>query len=269
MYSGKKGVSAVVQSMLGGIISVAAVLMAAILICIFLPAKPVKSADDTDGIRYIKSQESADVEEVDRIRLAQREAVIQAQRQEIGAEIEAGTKSIFSYFTDYAIMGDSRAVGFYYYGFLAKERVIADGGWTIRDIEEHLAELKNLHPGMVFLCFGLNDVSIGYWDSPEAYALEYKEILERLHEELPTTTFYVSSILPARDPAFDRSAAWRDIPVWSDTVKVMCREEGIPFVECSEIAAKYDYLWDVDGIHVTDEFYPHWARQMIAAVYVN
>ena len=39
------------------------------------------------------------------------------------------------------------------------------------------------------------------------------------------------------------------------------------FVDNSETAAKYTDLWEPDQIHVQRDFYPHWATDLIMAVY--
>lgn len=74
-------------------------------------------------------------------------------------------------------------------------------------------------------------------------------------------TVVVSSILPAQDPAFEKSSKWRNIPEWSEAVGAACAENGIPFADNTEICQTYADLWQPDGIHVRPEFYPYWAPQ--------
>ena len=47
-----------------------------------------------------------------------------------------------AFLDDYALMGDSRAYGFFYYGFMPDERVFAKPGATINMIPERLDELR-------------------------------------------------------------------------------------------------------------------------------
>ena len=78
-------------------------------------------------------------------------------------------------------------------------------------------------------------------------------------------TVVVSSILPAQDPAFEKSSKWRNIPEWSEAVGAACAENGIPFADNTEICQTYADLWQPDGIHVRPEFYPYWAANLILA----
>ena len=234
----------------------------------FMPADVRELTDaEKSGRAFIERLESRDVAEVDKIRSEKRREDIKAQRDARVKSLTDGSTDVWTLFEDYAIMGDSRAVGFYYHDFLPDDRVIADGGWTIRDIEPNLDSVKAVSPDHIYLCFGLNDVSIGYWDTPEDYVKEFSEILDRVQKELPGVTFYINSILPATDPAFDVMSEWREIPNFSKAVRKMCREKGIPFVDCDELMKEHADLYDIDGIHVKKEFYQYWAANMIITWY--
>ena len=234
----------------------------------FMPEEVHELSDaEKSGRAFIERLESRDVAEVEQLRSEKRREKIKAERDARVKKLTSGETDVWTLFEDYAIMGDSRAVGFYYHDFLPKDRVIADGGWTIRDIEPNLDSVKAVSPDHIYLCFGLNDVSIGYWDTPEEYVKEFDEILERVKKELPGVTFYVNSILPATDPAFDLMSEWRRIPDFSQAVKAMCKEKGIPFVDCDELMKEHADLYDEDGIHVKKEFYKYWAANMIVTWY--
>ena len=245
-----------------------AVILVAASVIFFVRGRTGSSSERVaDGIHYLKTLEEKDVSEVENILAAQRQARQQAEKDEIMRQVEAGEIDVWSLFTDYALMGDSRAVGFSYYGFMPESRVIAGGGWTIRDIAYYMDQLRALNPTSIFLCFGLNDTSIGHWDTPEPYAAEFLEVVRGLQAEFPNCTVYVNSILPARDPAFATAEKWREIPEYSAAVEKMCNENGIPFVNNDALAEKYAYLWDEDGIHLQKEFYPMWAANMIMTMY--
>lgn len=219
-----------------------------------------------EGIAYLESLETKNPAAIDESLAAIRKKRMEVERDAILQKLLSDENDVWSMFHDYVILGDSRAVGFYYYDFLEKSRVLADGGNTIRDIEGHLDEMKALNPSYIFLCYGLNDVSIGYWDSPEEYAEEFMQICATLKQELPNARIIVSSILPARDPAFDIASSWREIPTYSDVVQKACEENDIVFVDNSQTCEDHADLWDIDGIHVRREFYSYWARNLIVAV---
>ena len=220
-----------------------------------------------EGTAYLKREAGNSVEEVEQIIRDQAAAHIQAEKDSLIEQVKANPDQVWSLFKDYCIMGDSRAVGFWFYEYVPQSVCFSDGGLTIRNIADYHDQLLSLNPAHVYLCFGLNDVSIGYWSTPEEYCAEYLQILTDLQKEMPNTTFYVSSILPARDPAFETSSLWRNIPDFSAAVKKMCEENGYPFIDNDEICKQFADLWDDDGIHVMREFYPYWAENMIIATY--
>ena len=123
-----------------------------------------------------------------------------------------------------------------------------------------------MNPSQIFLCYGLNDCSIGYWDTPQEYVTEYMQIVDELRTKLPDATIVVSSILPAKDPAFQKSQKWYNIPDWSAALEQACQENGVLFANCDRFAVDYANLWDPDGIHFRKELYPYWASSLIAAI---
>ena len=229
--------------------------------------KPVLPSAVEQGNTYLEMLEAEDVGEVEEILTKRRQEKKEAEREERMNQLMNGTIDVWSLFTDYALMGDSRAVGFSLYDFLAEERVLAGAGWTIRDIETNLEDLVSINPSSIFLCFGLNDTSIGFWNTPQEYAQEYLRILQLVQSRLPAATIYVNSILPARDPAFAQSEKWYEIPDYSYAVGQMCEQNGFVFVNNDKIASDFSDLYDVDGIHLQIHFYPYWAANMMMAVY--
>ena len=159
-------------------------------------------------------------------------------------------------------------MGFSFYGFLPEERVLAESGATILHLEEHIPDIVALNPSNIFLCYGLNDVSIGIWPTPEDYVTQYSDIIQQIQAQLPGANIFISSILPARDPAFQQSTAWYDIPEYSQAVSDMCDTiSHCYYVDNDATCDEYASLWDVDGIHVQQDFYPHWAANLITEVY--
>ena len=241
--------------------------LAAVVVIIRAHRAGSRSSAVSAGIAWLEAQEARDIDEVQQKLLEQKQKRMNEEREKRRKELTDGTVDVWSLFRDCAIMGDSRAVGFSYFEFMPEERVIAGAGWTIRDIEEHLEELKAVNPTIVFLCFGLNDTSIGIWQTPQEYAAEYDQIIQHLNRELPNTQVYVNSILPARDPAFDTSEKWREIPDYSAAVEQLCAQKGYHFVNNDAVAEEHSDLWEIDGIHLLSDFYPYWAVNMMMAVY--
>lgn len=264
---------------------------------VYLTVRPAKASgvDTAAGLAYLEAQERKDPAEVDvflrqreeqrRIeeeerRRAEEEQRAEEERERIRAErraeyeariaaIENGETDVWGEFHDFVILGDSRAVGFYYYDFLDKSRVLAGSGDTILKIGEHMSEIVALQPKYIFLCYGLNDISIGIWSTKEEYVADLLDYIADLRENLPDAVIVVSSILPARDPAFELSSKWYQIPDFSAAIAEACGEIGVVFVDNTEICDTYADYWQPDGIHVRPEFYPYWARNLIVGIIRN
>ena len=191
---------------------------------------------------------------------------LSAEQHKLIEQIRNEEVDIWSMFHDYVILGDSRAVGFWYFDFLPEENCLTGGGDTIRNVEMNMDGILALDPKYIFLCYGLNDVSIGYWDNPEEYVAEMMQVIADLNERLPEATVIVSSILPARDPAFELSSKWYNIPDFSAAVGEACREAGVIFIDNDAICEQYADWWQPDGIHVRPEFYPYWAQNLIVGI---
>lgn len=256
------------NKLLCGIIGAVLILILVLLIGGIVSTNREETAT-RDGLSFLYSLEDKDVADVESKVKAKRQEKIEAQMQTRLEELQDGTLDVWSLYDDAVVMGDSRAVGFDVFDFLPSERVIAGAGHTIRNIEEGLEQLKSLNPSTVFLCYGLNDSSIGFWESADDYAAEYQTILETLMSELPDTKFYVNSILPAQAVAIAQTSAWGNIPDWSDAVKEVCDQIGVGWVDCNDIIAAHEDLYDVDGVHMQKEFYIFWASQQWASVYQN
>lgn len=224
-------------------------------------------AETAAGIQFLKQLEAQDPTVVDEEIKALHQQRLMELREERLRQLESGAVSVWSLFEDYVLLGDSRAVGFYFYEFLPESRVLAEAGATILDLEGHIPDLVKINPSTLFLCYGLNDVGIGIWTTPEEYVTDYARIISEIREELPDVEIYISSILPARDPAFEKSSAWYDIPQYSAAVKEMCQEIDCYFVDNDALAEEYADLWEPDGIHVQRDFYLHWAANMMLEVY--
>lgn len=226
-----------------------------------------KAADQTaevaEGTAFLTSLEQKDPNVVRQARQALYQRRMAEKRDELIQQVKSGELDPFPLFEDYVVMGDSRAIGFYYSDFLEEERILAVGGNTILAIEARLPALQQRNPSYVFLTYGLNDVSIGYWDKGEEHAALYMEKVQMIREVLPDATIVVSSILPTTDAAYSLSKRWKKIPDWNKALKAACEENGVLFADCDWIFQEHKKLWASDGHHFRPALYPYWGGQLI------
>lgn len=124
--------------------------------------------------------------------------------------------------------------------------------------------MQNVNPSEAFLCFGLNDISIGYWDTTEEYVVELDSVISLIKQSVSGVEVYVCSTIPAIDPAFARAEKWRDIPTWNTAIQTHCEETGISYIDLTDTLAAHMDLYDPDGIHMQKAFYPYWAIDLAA-----
>lgn len=239
--------------------------------------------DIAQGVAYLEALEQQDPDAVDQILRQRRLEQLAREREELLRQIKAGEQDPFPLFQDAVILGDSRAVGFFYYGFVDESRDLTGSGETILDIPKKLDALQAMNPRYVYLAYGLNDIKIGHWGSLQAHISEYLDRVQDIRERLPEAVIVISSVLPYHDPNARTDATGEtpptsgsslteadrkrlaQIPEWNRLMADAAREHGVIFVDNSAICQEYENLWEKDGIHVSKSFYPHWGKNLIVA----
>lgn len=234
------------------------------------------------GVAYLESLEQKDPYAVDQILRQRRLQELETQRVEMLRQVKAGERDPFTLFQDAVILGDSRAVGFFYYGYVDESRDLTGSGDTIFNIRDHLDTLALMNPRYIYLTYGLNDIKIGYWATLEGHISDYLDLIDRIRERVPDSVIVVSSVLPYVDPAklaemgISTSPSSSElteadikrleqIPQWNELMKAACAEHGVIFVDNSEICTGNENLWEPDGIHVKKPFYPDWGKNLVIA----
>ena len=255
---------------------VALLITVVVLFCVTFSERSERTvqSEELPAVVLLDELDARDPKEVERVvrarqdaeKKARDEAERESMRQAMISELENAGDSIWSRFRDYAVLGDSRAVGFYYYKFLQRSRVFAEGGDSIREIKSHMDELRELDPSYIYICYGLNDTGVGYWSTAEEYGEECREVLSMLKDAFPEATIVVSSTLPAEEFAIRQNPVWRKIPSFSAAMKEACDELGVVFADNDALAERYmDEYWDEDGVHLKPEFYAYWATNLLLA----
>lgn len=240
----------------------AAVIIIAVLIFVLVARNRKRQEEKklvSQGVSYLTELEQRDVKPI--------QEDIKKVHSTIGLELaDSDENAVWASFTDAVILGDSRAVGFYYHEFMPEERVMAKGGGMITDVSEYTDQLKTLNPAQIFLCYGLNDIGIGTWPEAEDYAEEYKAQVQLLHERLPDSEVFVNSVLPAFGAGLEADPDYPRVGEYNDALKAMCEEEGYHYIDNTQMAEDHKDLYQEDGLHVETEFYKYWAANMLAEV---
>lgn len=260
------------------ICAAAAVLLVSVLAVIGLGREPEDVTGP--GIAYLEALEQKDPGAVDQFLRDRRQAELEAQREELLRQVREDELDPFTLFQDAVIMGDSRAQGFWYFGYVDESRTLTGTGHTILDVANQMDILEQMNPRYVYLCYGMNDVKIGFWGSVDRFVTRYMEYVAQIRERLPGAVVVISSTLPyveecdedaeeiMEDPDSEEAAElgrMLQIPAWNEALAKACAENDVIFVDNTAICEGNETMWEVDGIHVKKPFYPLWGKNLVVA----
>lgn len=205
--------------------------------------------DTSAGVEYIQQEEAGDV------------AAIEAKISQLEAQDNNGedTRSLKEKFMGAVVVGDSITEGFAEYDVLNASSVVAQIGVHLTELDDMIAKVKELSPGIVFLSLGMNDVTATNGDT-EQFTSEYKAVIEKFQEEVPDAHIFVNSIFPVQDSALSEEAALASIPQYNEALQTLCESMSVGYIDNTDLVQ--DQYYEQDGIHFKSEFYPIWGENM-------
>jgi hypothetical protein len=231
----------------------------------YSPPVAEDSAQCSAGKAYLSALEAQDPASVVEILNEEREQKRLEKLEERRLALLSGDVPVWNFFTNYVILGDSRAKDFSQDGFLASDRVLAFNGANVLSIESHIPDMEKLNPLDIFLIYGINDLEC--YSTVDSWIAAYEEQLRTLQDDFPDARFYVNSVLPATEAARQDFSAYDKIPEANTALAAMCDRLGCYYIDNDSVAQAHEDLYEPDGIHFTAQFYPYWAANMIMEVY--
>ncbi len=141
------------------------------------------------------------------------------------------------------------------------------GGSTMADVLEHVDRLvKPYSPRAVVIYQGDNDTNNGV--SPMTIAGELKQIIAKIHADLPDTRVYVLSV----KPSLARVSVWNEAQETNELYKqIAASDNRLHFIDVATPFLKADgtVMDDVfvdDGLHLNDKGNSIWAAAIKAAL---
>lgn len=205
--------------------------------------------DTSAGVEYIQQEEAGDVAAIE-------EKISQLEAQDNNGE---DTRSLKEKFMGAVVVGDSITEGFAEYDVLNASSVVAQIGVHLTELDDMIAKVKELSPGIVFLSLGMNDVTATNGDT-EQFTSEYKAVIEKFQEEVPDAHIFVNSIFPVQDSAASEEAALASIPQYNEALQTLCESMSVGYIDNTDLVQ--DQYYEQDGIHFKSEFYPIWGENM-------
>ena len=240
------------------------IVLIGVVLAVTLGGGDEAAAQEMDGaVAFLRQLEAGDPDQVVQVIRQQQKARMDAEREQLRDKLLNGEIDVWGQFQEYVILGDSRASGFSYYSWLPSEYVLAEPGDTMWKIEDHLEEIKALNPARAYIAYGGNDLA--YFSTTDEYVAEFARLIGEIQEADPGLEIYVNYILRAQD--WVTSAGLPNAPENNTAIQAMCQQKGYTYVDCDNITAEHQDLYEGDGMHFKSAFYPYWASNLILATY--
>ena len=131
------------------------------------------------------------------------------------------------------------------------------GSDTTQGIIARLDSVERIHPKVISLMAGINDLSLGR--TPEEIVQSYEELLHELRQRLPGATIVVSSVLPV---AQSHTIEPQDIRSLNALLRALCEKENLVFLDMFDAYADENGYprpeYNADGVHLTAQGYSVW-----------
>ena len=233
-----------------------AVVVLTVIVSIGLSHFGTDKVNTSAGVKAIKKLEKADVSEVET-------KISNIEKEEKQAIEDWQNRPLSEKFAHAVILGDSITTGFTVYDVLDTSKVV-----VMKDIdlfsycEHHMALMYDMKATVAYipnLALGLNDIS-GTDGDTDAFIEKYKAVLANVREQMPDAVIYINCVLPVSAQKEEEEPVYAKIPDYNTALKAMCDEEGITFIDNTEIVK--DEYYEQDGEHMKAEYYPIWAEHM-------
>ena len=164
-------------------------------------------------------------------------------------------------FQDTAILGDSITESIWEYGYLDQDVVISQRGLSVVNADDQIATAISMNPSVIFMSFGSNDLE-SYISNIGPFIEAYRTQVNKLQEALPGVPIYINLILPLTDWAIEATPALSYYSDYNEALKTMCQEEGLTWLDETFIVENDPSLYEPDGQHVIQSYYPQWLTYM-------
>lgn len=162
--------------------------------------------------------------------------------------------------TTFLMAGDSLVAGYAWQQRIPQFRIRNFGvpGATTRELLESLPWLSKQcnSARLIMVMIGTNDVYMENY----AFLADLKEVVIGLNRYYPTTELLVNSLLPMQLPHLGPKA----ITSVNRQIELICQESGSCYIDVYSRFLQSDAdLFQVDGVHLTNEGYEVWARTLL------
>lgn len=168
--------------------------------------------------------------------------------------------------TDIVFVGDSITDHGLFNEFFVDTKLLnrGIGGDNTEGVYNRMGEILSHHPKKIFIMVGVNDIFANF--SQEKSMKYYKNIITNIKNESPSSEIYVQSVLPTKNGNITKKIDLIELNMkiknYNDSLKVLCDEEGVSYVDLHSLFLKDGHtdeeLLCEDGVHLNGKGYERW-----------
>jgi len=166
-----------------------------------------------------------------------------------------------SFYDNSVFLGDFIVSGIEYYGFLGKNKVIADTNLTLDKALGNVDQLVSYAPQKVFIMLGINDLNYESRGA-DAIAASYATLIGQIKAKLPTAKIYILSVLPITQSFESKANVYirkANLDQLNTKLKGMIGTSGFDYLEVSTpFQSSTGYLNESvtsNGLNISSDYY--------------
>ena len=130
-------------------------------------------------------------------------------------------------------------------------------------ILKRLKLVLDLQPKQLFLMIGVNDL---LFHSPEKIVVNYRQIVQQIQEQSPSTQLFLQSCLPINNEVRKITIDNQDLQTINQGIKKIATDYGTSFInlypDFTDKKGNLDTDYTADGIHLNGKGYAVWRNKI-------
>lgn len=177
-------------------------------------------------------------------------------------KLNQGKTTYRKIFRDVYIVGDSLMNGLEAYDILNSNRLITQVSASLYHLSDNVKKIVKNAPPVLILHYGVNMISTDKNQLNNFISL-YTKLIKQIQKGSPDTRIIVSGIFPV-DSEVATAKRFTKIVTYNKSLKNMCSELKIEFLDSSSVLKAHPECYGSDGIHLSKAFYEkYWLKFII------
>jgi len=166
-----------------------------------------------------------------------------------------------SFYDNSVFLGDFIVSGIEYYGFLGKNKIVADTNLTTDKALSNIDQVVSYAPQKVFIMLGINDLNYGV-RSVDTIAANYATLIAQIKAKLPSAKIYILSVLPITQSYETKANVYirkANLDQLNGKLKEIVTTSGVDYLELgTPFSSSTGYLNESatsNGLNISSDYY--------------